>query len=284
MSLYVPVNGYVAGFVPASARGLLCTVVGIVGQFIVGIIGYRAAIALALIHQGVALLQIGVADKAVTIKRRAVHHFVGIEQAFALVDGVRAQYDVAYGYVVDSHDGGERRDISSEPPQRSRAVTQGAGTQEGQHDVRTRAQAPNAQRSAKNVLDTVGAVHGDHVDTPAQAHGGVEHHTAQRIEEIVATGLKQAVEGRPHIFDVAEDVADTGAHRCGREITVRVGNGLEHGAIDGVVEGERAAVQAFERIARAGRFNGGTAGQGKSRNDYAETESRGGKTRVIFHC
>src|SRR5690606_12769567 len=190
-------------------------------------------------------LQVGVADQAVASECSAVQQLVGVEQALANIDDVQAQDGVAYGDVVDFAHRSKRRHRGGDAAHRGSGVAHRAGPGEGKHDVGAGAHTPHTQRGAQVVRDLVSAVLGGDVDTAAQAHGGVKQDTAQCIDEIVSAALKHAVQSGPHVGDVAEYIADAGASRFGREVTVGIGHGLQQCTVHGVVEREHAAVIAL---------------------------------------
>src|SRR5690606_30689124 len=97
-------------------------------------------------------------------------------------------------------------------------------------------EAPDPQRHAQVVGDLACPVHRGDVDAAAQAGRGVEQHPAESVHEVAAAALQQAVDGRPDVAQIAEDVVDTGAHRTRRDGFIARGDGLEHGAIHRVVE------------------------------------------------
>src|SRR3546814_1465791 len=70
---------------------------------------------------------------------------------------------------------------------------------------------------------------------------------AQRIEEIVPAALQEAIDGRPGITQVVENIVYAVLRRIGHECVVTRGDRLQKSAIDRIVEGVHAAVIAFPR-------------------------------------
>ncbi|MNV36148.1 hypothetical protein D3C71_1276140 [compost metagenome] len=219
-------------------------------------------------HHGVAALQIGVADEAVRVQGNAVDGVGGVQQAGARVDQAQAPQRVAQAHVVDGVDAHVAIGGAGEIADQARAVSHGGRTKDGQHQVRTLAKAPHAQRGAEVVRDLAGAIGRGHVKAAAHAHGGVEQEAAQRVHEVVATTLQEAVRARPEVGHVAEDVVHATAHGLRRDEGIGLGDRLEYRAVDRVIELVNAPVEAFPRIARVRVLRRGAAGhQGTRRRD-----------------
>src|SRR5690606_15512520 len=60
--------------------------------------------------------------------------------------------------------------------------------------------------------------------------------------------LQQVVGEVAHLADVVEEVADAALHEVGRHLAVTLRQGLEGIGIQGVVEGEHLAVEAFPGV------------------------------------
>src|SRR3546814_3004709 len=83
---------------------------------------------------------------------------------------------------------------------------------------------------------------------------------AQRIEEIVPAALQEAIDSRPGITQVVENIVYAVLRRIGHECVVTRGDRLQKSAIDRIVEGIHAAVIAFPGIVRVWVRYAGTAG------------------------
>ncbi|KAG1248876.1 hypothetical protein G6F65_019375 [Rhizopus arrhizus] len=161
-------------------------------------------------HHGVAAVQVGVADEAVRIQRDAVDRVGGVQQAGARVDQAQAPQRVAQAHVVDGVDAHVAVGRAVEIADQACAVAHRGRAEERQHQVRALAEAPYAQRRAEVIGDLARAVGRGHVEAAAHAHRGVEQEAAQRVDEVVAAALQEAVGAGPEVADVAEDAWATG--------------------------------------------------------------------------
>src|SRR5690606_4104895 len=139
-------------------------------------------------------LQVSVAYEAVAVKGDVVNKFFCVQEPGASIHSPQAHDAVAYGDILDGHDRASGRETFQEAGAACHTVTDGAGPEEGQHDVGAGFDTPYTHRYAKVVRDALGAVHGGNVDTAAQTHGGVKQHPTQGSEEVDGLALQEAVD------------------------------------------------------------------------------------------
>jgi hypothetical protein len=149
-----------------------------------------------------------------------------------------------------------------------RRVAQCRGAEERQGQVRPRAYAPDCERLTEVLVVGLQADRSRHVEQPGEPERAVEQEAAGVAQSQLGLALQELVDDRRRVFEVAQEIADADTHPARRDLLIALGDGLERGAVDGVVELVHVAVESFPTIVGKRAAGRGRATCGQHRNQY----------------
>ena len=130
-----------------------------------------------------------------------------------------------------------------------RAVTNSAGTDQRQHQIRTTIYTPDTQCLAK-IFPIIfwQAKMIRHIKKSHQTDSGIDNKPTSVIPRLTEFPLQQIIENIHHFTNIGEHPADSTFNRIRRDCTVTFGYRLQGISIHGIIERKHLAVEAFPRI------------------------------------
>src|SRR5262245_65237985 len=162
----------------------------------------------AVLDQGLAPLQVSIADERVVVERGGLRFLDGLQELRSGVDDV-ADAGADQDPAVDE----ERRDGGRRVDGERRRVAHAGGAQHGQHEVGPWRHAPDAERLAEILVVWLEAELARRVEEAAETQDRVDGEAADGLGAVDRLALQQVVEQVHREPQVAEEVRDAILHR-----------------------------------------------------------------------
>nr|GEW98792.1 hypothetical protein [Tanacetum cinerariifolium] len=189
------------------------------------------------------------------VLERRIHLPVSEAGGVATVDGAQQVQlrvvfaDLRHVEEVDLRFGGEVEHQTT-------GVTQVRRAQDRQDQIRAGRHAIEAQGLAEVFALLLQTHHGGRVPQPGNAQRGVDDQAAGGFHRALALELQQAVQQVGDVAQVAEKVADAGAHEAWGHVFVTVDHWQKHPLVEAVVEVINPTVPRFKRVVDVQRPSG----------------------------